>query len=84
MEDKQRSNAFNLRSINQMMRQTPCASPFTCIQYDRSIHDFDISMLNVSIGLSQYLMVYRLIGNISISMTNNGYATIKKIKGTTR
>ena len=45
-----------------------------------SIHDFDGSMVNVSIGLAQYLMVERLIGNIRVYMTKNRYATITNEK----
>ena len=41
-----------------------------------AIHDFDRAMLNVSIGLSQDIIVGRLIGNIKISMVNKGYAII--------
>ena len=64
MEEEQRSNLFNLRSINQERSQTPCAPPVTYIKDDIVIHDFDRAMVNVSIELSQYLMVDRLIGNI--------------------
>ena len=42
-----------------------------------AIHDFDRAMFNVSIGLTQDLMLDRLIGNIRVSMTKGGYATIK-------
>ena len=42
-----------------------------------AIHDFDRAMFNVSIGLTQDLMLDRLIGNIRVSMTKRGYATIK-------
>ena len=41
-----------------------------------AIHDFDIAMVNVSIGLYQYIMVYRLIGNIRVYMNKNRYETI--------
>ena len=41
------------------------------------IHDLDRSMVNVSIGSDQDIMVYRLIGNIKVSMTKKGCATIK-------
>ena len=37
-------------------------------------------MVNVSIGLSQDLMVDRLIGNIRVSMTKKGYAAITNKK----
>ena len=39
-------------------------------------HEFDRAMVNVSIGLAHNIMVDRLIGNIKVSMTKKGYATI--------
>ena len=39
-----------------------------------AIHDFDIVMVNLSIGLAQYIVVDRLIGNIRVSITKKGYA----------
>ena len=41
-----------------------------------AIHDFNIAMENVSIGLAQYLMMYMIIWNISVSMTKKGYAPV--------
>ena len=76
MEEEQRSNVFNLRWINQVRSQTPCDPPFTYIQDDMDIHDFDREMVNVSIRISQDLMVDRIIWNIRVSMTKEGYATI--------
>ena len=67
---------FKLRSINQVRSQTPCAPPVTYIQDDMSIHDFDRTMVNASIGLAEYLMVDSLIGNIRVSVDKKGYATI--------
>ena len=69
MEEEQCRNVLNLSLINQMTSQTPCAPPVTCIQDDMAIHDCDRAMVNVSIRLSQYLMVDRLIGNIRVSVT---------------
>ena len=77
IDEEQRSNVFNLRSINQMRSKTPCATPVTYIQDDMTIHKFDWPMVNVSIGLAQDLMVDRIIVNITVSMTKKGYATIK-------
>ena len=67
---------FNLRSINHVRSQTPCATPVTCIQGDMSIHDLDRAMVYISIGLDQDLTVNRIIWNIRVSMTKKGYATI--------
>ena len=64
MEEEQRSNVFNLRSINQVRIQTPCDPYVTYIQDYMAIHYFDRSMVNSSIVLSLYIMVDRLIGNI--------------------
>ena len=62
--------------INKVRSQTPCAPPVTYIQDYMSIHEFYRAMVNVSIWLAQHLMVDRLIGNIRVSMTKKGYATI--------
>ena len=45
-----------------------------------SIHNFDRAIVNVSIGLAQYLMVDRLTRNIRFSMTKNGYAKMTNEK----
>ena len=76
MGEEQRRNMFKLRSINHMRSQTPCSPPVTYIQYDMAIHDLDIEIANVSIGLSQDLMVDRLIGNIRVYMNKKGYTAI--------
>ena len=65
---EQRSNMLNFSSINQLRSQTPCALHVTNIQYDMDILDLDIEMVNVSIRLSQYCTVGRLIGNIRVSV----------------
>ena len=57
MEEEQRINMLNLKSINQVRSQIPCASPVTYIYYDMAIQDLDRAMVNISIGLAQYLMV---------------------------
>ena len=57
MEGVQRINVINLRVINQVMSQTSCAPPVTYIQDYMAIHDFDIVIVNVSIGLAYDLMV---------------------------
>ena len=41
-----------------------------------SSHDFNKAMVNVSIGLDQDLMVYRIIGNIRVSITKKVCAKI--------
>ena len=64
MEEEQRSNVFNLRLINQVRIQTPCDPSAIYIHDFMAIHDFDRVVVNVSIGLSQDLMVDRLTGNI--------------------
>ena len=70
------SNVFNLRLINQARSQTPCDTPVTYIQDDMDIHDFDGVTVNLSIWLDQDLLVDRLIGNIRVSVTKKGYATV--------
>ena len=76
MEEEQRSNMFNLRLINKMRSQTPCATPITYTQDEMIIHDFDRAMVNVSIWLAQDLMVDRIIWNIGFFMTKKGYENI--------
>ena len=68
---------FNLRLINQVRSQTPCAPPVTYIQDDMATNDFDRGMVNVSIELAQDLIVDRVIWNIKVSMTKKVYAKIK-------
>ena len=80
MEEEKRSNVLKLRSINQVCSQKPCALPVTYIQDYMAIHDFDRDMVDVSIGLTQGLMVDRLIGKTRVSVTKKVYATIYKLK----
>ena len=77
MGEDQRINVFSPRSINQVKSQTPCATPVTYIPDDMAFHYLDRSMVNVSIGLFKDIMLDRIIGNIIVSMTKRGYATIK-------
>ena len=57
MEEYQRSNVFNLRLINKVISQSPYAPPITYIQDYKAIYDSDRAMVNVSIGLAQYIMM---------------------------
>ena len=41
------------------------------------IHDFDISMANVSIGMDQDLMVDILISKVRVKITRSGFETYK-------
>ena len=77
MVEDQRRIVFNLRLINQVRSRTPCAPPVICIHDDMGIHDLYRSMVNVSIGLSQDIMLDRLIGNIKFFINRKVYATIK-------
>ena len=45
-----------------------------CIN-DSEIHCFDREMVDLSIGLSQYLMMERLIRHVRVRRTRNKYAT---------
>ena len=64
MEDDQIIKVFNLRLINQVRIQTPCAPPVICIQDDMAIQYFNRVIVNVLIRLAHYIIVYRLIVNI--------------------
>ena len=77
MVEDQRRNVFNIRLINQVRSRTPCAPPVTCIHDEMGIHDLYRSIVNFSIGLSQDIMLDRLIGNIQFFININAYATIK-------
>ena len=76
MKEEQRINVFNLKSINQVSSQMPCAPYITYIQDDIAIYDFDRAMVNLPIGLAQDLMVDGIIGNIRVYVTKKQYATI--------
>ena len=52
--------------MNQVKSKKTYAPPVTDIQDDMSINYFDIFMVNVLIGLDQYIMAERLIGNIRV------------------
>ena len=67
---------LKLSSINQARIQKSCDPSVTYIQDDMAIHNFDRVVVNVSIGLDQYLMGESIIVNIRVSMTKKGYATI--------
>ena len=77
MDKEQSINVFNLRSINQVRSQTRCAPIVTYIQDEMAIHEFDRAMVNLSIGLYQDIIMYRLVGKIRVFSTNKGYATVK-------
>ena len=68
MEEDKWRNLFNFRLINQVCSQISCASSMTFIQDYMGIHYLDRAVVNVSIRLAQDLMVYRLLGNIRVSM----------------
>ena len=82
MDEEQRSNVFNVRSINQVRIQTPYAPHVAHIQDNMDIHDFGRTMVNISIRLAQDLMVDRLIGNIRVCMTKRDMQQLQ-IKGNT-
>ena len=82
MEEEQSISFFDLRLINQVIIQTPCAPPVIYVQDNMAIHDLDQAVVNVSIVLTQYLTVYRLIGKIRVFMNENGYIPLQ-MKGKT-
>ena len=63
------------RYINTVESRVPCTPPTIQFRDDSVIHDFDRSMENVSIGLSQDLMVDRLISKVRFKRTISRYAT---------
>ena len=75
--EAEKSNNIGLttRIICQMHGHSPSAPPVTHIQDDLAIHEFDRALADVSLGLAQDLMVDRLISNVRVSSTTQGYAT---------
>ena len=77
MQEEQRGNLFNLRYINKVRIQTPCAPPVTYIQDNMGIHDFDRAMVNVSIRTAQDIMVDNQIRNIRVSTIKRDIQQLK-------
>ena len=83
MEEDYRTSSNFHRRINIVERIIP-SSPLTIqCRYDLVVCEFDITMENISIGLSQGLMMYRLIRNVRVSRTRIGYSmyTYKQHRG---
>ena len=69
MEEDYRTSSNFHGYINIVETRVPCAPPTIQCRYDSGIHEFDIAMENVSIGLSQDLMVDRLIREVRVKIT---------------
>ena len=75
MEEEYRTSSNFHRYINIGDSRVPCAPPtIQCRDY-LGIHEFDISMANVSIGLDQDLMVDILISKVRVKIKISGFAT---------
>ena len=75
MEEEHRTSSIFHRYINIVDRRVPSTPPnIQCRDY-LVIHEFDIAMQNVSIGLSQDLMVDILIINVRVKRTSSGFET---------
>ena len=74
MEEYRTSSNFH-QYINIFDRRVPCAPPTIQCRYYLVIHEFDISMENVSIGLDQDLMVDILISKVRVKRKISGFST---------
>ena len=74
--EEEYSKSSNFRSyINIVESITPSTLPTIQCIYDLVIRDFDRAMAKFSVGVSQYLMVYRFIRKSMVRRTRSGYAT---------
>lgn len=67
---------LNSRVVCEMQGLHLAAAPYTMVQDDMALYEFDRAIVNVSLGLAHDLMVDRLISNVKVSKTRTGYATI--------
>ena len=74
MEEEYRTSSNFHRCINIAEIRIASAPPNIKCIYDSVLHDFDIEMVNSSIGLAQDLMVYRLISNVRVRITRSRYS----------
>ena len=75
MEGEYRKSSNFHRYINIVENRVPCAPTTINCRDDSGIHEFDIAMANVSIGLSQDLMVDILIIKVRVKRTRSGFTT---------
>ena len=69
---------LSTRNICQVQYQTPSSAPVTIFEDDAEIHKFDRAIANVSLGLNQDTLAERIIANINVKRTRDGYSTITK------
>ena len=77
MEENYRTRSNFHRYINIVKIKILGAPPTNQCRYDLRVNNFDIEMENVSIGISQDLMVDILVRNIRVRRTQTRYATYK-------
>ena len=75
MEKEYRTSLNLHQCINIVDRRVPCVPPTIQCRYDSGIHEFDRAMTNFSIGLSQELMLYRLINKVRVNRTRSAFST---------
>ena len=76
MEEENMPRKLNSRSINLVQGNTPSSPPTVEIQDDIPVHEFDRAMAEISLGLPENIIRSRLISQIQVEKTRNGYATI--------
>ena len=77
MEEEYRKSSKFHQYINIVESRVPCTPPTIQFIDDLGIHEFGISMSNVSIGLDQNLRVYILIRKVRVKRTRSEFATYK-------
>ena len=75
MEKDYRTSSNLHRYINIVESIVPYSPPKIQCRDDLGIHEFDIAMANVSIEMSQDLMVDRLIIKVRVKRTRSGFTT---------
>ena len=77
MEEEYRTSSNFHHYINIIEIRITSATPNIHCRDDLGIYEFDREIYFFPMGLSQYLMVERLIRNVRIRRTRSGYATYK-------
>ena len=75
MEEEYRTSSNFHRYINIVESRVTCTPPAIQCRYDLGIHEFDIEMENVSIGLAQDLMMDRFISKVRVKRKRSGLET---------
>ena len=75
MEEEYRTGSNFHQYINIFESIVPCAPPMIHCRYDLGIHEFNIAMANVSIGLAHDFMVDILISKVRVKIKMSVFST---------